>query len=146
MDFPLAPPRRTSLARTDAQKGLQKALADCTDKELLRLIDATDEAPEVAPHLIVWFEAALLWEWDRRTGFSHELRLPEVGIPPTESGGSHGAAIAMRETFGRGAPARRAVVDAAVRCLASRGVSVQPKAMASACPVQSKASIGRVQD
>ena len=64
----LAAPYARNLPRTDTRANPDagvawRALAACSDRQLLALIDATDTAPQVDPGWIVEFEAAmLLWK------------------------------------------------------------------------------------
>jgi hypothetical protein len=110
-----APYARNLLAQTQSESmlELQRALAACSDRQLLALIDATDTAAQVDPGWIVEFEAMLLWEWNRRTGYQYRLRLPETVAPEWVT--------AMRKVFDKGSPAVRALFDALVEMLTSRG-------------------------
>ena len=55
-----------------------------TDSELQALIDATYKAPQTAPGLLAWIDAACEWELNRRAGRDYELQPPEAAIPPEE--------------------------------------------------------------
>ena len=109
-----APYARNLLAQGQSSSvlALQRALAACSDRQLLALIDATDTAPQVDPGWIVEFEAMLLWEWNRRTGYEYRLRLPETVASEW--------VIVMRKVFDRGSPAVRALFNALVGLPTSR--------------------------
>jgi hypothetical protein len=62
-------------------------------------IAATCGAPQTAPGLLAWIDAACEWEFNRRAGLDYPLQLPEAAIPPAEDAVSIDAAIAMRATL-----------------------------------------------
>jgi hypothetical protein len=107
-----APYARSLLAQSYSIVKLRRALAACSDRQLLALIDATDTAAQVDRGGIVEFEVMLIWEWNRRTGYEYRLRLPE-------SVGSEWVKV-MRKVFDNGSPAVRAVFNALVELLTSR--------------------------
>src|SRR5262245_47095505 len=78
---------------------IKMALAACASDELFAVIDATNNAPQLAPGLLAWLEAACDWEWHRRTGRNYELQPPEAAIPPEEDAVSIDCAIALRAAF-----------------------------------------------
>ena len=87
-----------------------KALAGLNDCELRPLIDATNGAPQIAPGLLAWLEAACDWELNRRCGLDYALQLPEAAIPPEEDVVSISAAVPVRATFAHDARPEAEVV------------------------------------
>lgn len=75
------------------------ALAELTDAELHALINATNEAPQLAPGLLAWIDGTCAWELNRRSGRDYRLQLPEAAIPPEQDAVSVGAAMWMRSKF-----------------------------------------------
>jgi len=66
------------------------------------VIDATYGAPQIAPGLLAWLDAACEWELNRRDGNEYELLPPEAAIPPEEDAVSIDAAHALRSAFAAG--------------------------------------------
>lgn len=100
---------------------IKMALARCAEGELFALIDATNEAPQVAPGLLAWLEAACMWEWHRRTGKDYELQPPEAAIPDDEDAVSIDAAIALRGTFAQNSESMRTLFEELERLLTGEG-------------------------
>ena len=93
---------------------VKAVLADLSDPDLRGLIDATCKAPQTAPALLAWLEAACDWELNRRAGLDYALQPPDVAIPPEEDAVSIDAATAMRSTFAEESRRMHAVFDALV--------------------------------
>ena len=109
-----APYARNLLAQrqSDSTLALRRALAACSDRQLLALIDATGTAPQVDPGWVVEFEAMLLWEWNRRTGYEYKLCLPETVVSEWVT--------VMRKVFDNGSPTVGALFNALVELATSR--------------------------
>ena len=96
---------------------IKAALAELSEPELHALIDATKGAPQVAPGLLAWIEAACDWELNGRLGLDYPLQPPEAAFRPEEDANSIDAPIAMRATLAKHSAAVRALFDALVELL-----------------------------
>jgi hypothetical protein len=74
-------------------------------------------APQIAPGLSAWIEAACHWEVYRRRGIDFTLQPPEAAIPPEEDAVSIDVAMTLRSTFAQDSAAVRALFDALVGLL-----------------------------
>ncbi len=99
-------------------------LARFDEVELIALVDAAKNAPQIAPGLLAWIEAACDWELHRRHGHNYPLPSPAATIPPEEEAASIYAAMAMRETFDQDilADSLRALLDAIVGLFTNGGL------------------------
>ena len=86
------------------------ALSETSDDELAALITAAKSAPQTAPGLLAWIEAACHWELDRRHGQDYELQPPSAAIPPEEDAASIYASYTLRETFAQDSRAPAVIV------------------------------------
>jgi len=82
-----------------ALRPIVAALADLDDGELAALIEATNEAPQIAPGLLAWLEHAADWERHRRAGMDFPLQPPVAATPPEEDSISIDAAVIVRAQF-----------------------------------------------
>lgn len=80
---------------------VSNALARLSGIELEVLIEATYQAPQIAPGLLAWIDSACEWELSRRLGFDYALQPPEAAIGPEEDAISIDAAMAMRAIFAK---------------------------------------------
>ena len=110
-------------AMDDELSPVTAALARLDDVELHALFDAAANAPQTAPGLVAWIEAACDWELHRRHGQNYALQSPAATIRPEEEAASIYAAIAMRETFDQDilADSMRVLLDAIVALFAGGG-------------------------
>ena len=84
-----------------------------------RLSMAMHKAPQVAPGLLAWIDAAANWEKNCRAGHDYELLPPEAAIDPSKDevsiNAAHGAARPIRPGFAGGAGVLRCVGGTADR-------------------------------
>ncbi len=88
------------------------ALANLTDSELIALIDATKNVPQIAPGLLAWLHAAFDWELNRRHGRVHAPQPPAFAILPAEDAGSIHTIATLRTLFGPRAHGVYSLLDA----------------------------------
>ena len=72
----------TILSELDHDAG---APARLIDTELHMRIEAMHKAPQVAPGLLAWIDAAANWEKNCRAGHDYELLPPEAAIDPSKN-------------------------------------------------------------
>ena len=119
------PSRRVqNRAVDDDLSAVTAALARLDDVELHALVDATTNAPQNAPGLLAWIEAACDWELHRRNGHNFPLQPPAATIGPEEDAASIYTAMAMRETFAEDilADSMRVLLDAIVGLFTKDGL------------------------
>ena len=88
------------------------ALANLTDSELIALIDATKNVPQIAPGLLAWLDAALGWELNRRHGRNHTPQPPAFAIPPVKHAANIHTIATLRTLFGPRAHGVYSLLDA----------------------------------
>ena len=104
---------------------IEHALSGLVDSELRALVSATAHAPQLAPRLLEWIEAACDWEQNRRAGHHCGPLPPWAGIDSSADQISVSAALMLRAAFDSGSsPAVVRLLDALV------GLLTSPKDMA----------------
>ena len=88
------------------------ALAKLTDSELIALIDATKNAPQIAPALLTWLDAALDWELNRRRGRDRAAQPAAFAVLPAEDAGNILTITTLRGLFGPRAHGVYSLLDA----------------------------------